>query len=74
MRLFRRKGSAQSEEADASAAGDAATANANGTGISNPIHFQAPSVTVVRSTVVQDEAGADVALHTVKVGARLLDL
>lgn len=38
-----------------------------GAGMSNPIHFQAPAVAVPRSTVVSDEKGREVVLHTVRV-------
>ncbi len=39
-------------------------------GMSNPIHFQPPAVAVPRSTVVQDEKGKEIVLHTVRVCQR----
>lgn len=39
----------------------------SGRGMQNPIHFQPPMLAVPRSTVVTDESGKEVALHTVKV-------
>lgn len=43
-------------------------ASSGGTGgLANPIHFQPPAVAVPRSTIVTDEKGKEVALHTVRV-------
>lgn len=50
---------------------DGGANNSNGGGgsggMSNPIHFQPPAVAVPRSTVVTDDKGKPVALHTVRV-------
>ena len=54
----------------AGAGGSSRQQRRDGGGMSNPIHFQPPAVAVPRSTVVTDEKGKPVALHTVRVRTR----
>lgn len=61
------RGMASFASAFAGAGGSSRQQRRDGGGMNNPIHFQPPAVAVPRSTMVRDEKGKPVALHTVRV-------